>query len=65
MWGFGSDGIHDAAFLAVAPLGDVGSPVAADAAGPVDGGLDVDADQTGQSRKFLTMRAINHHRRWS
>jgi len=32
------------------PLGDVGGPVAAGAAGPVDGGLDVDAEEAGQYR---------------
>jgi hypothetical protein len=32
------------------PLGDVGGPVAADAAGQFDGGLDVDAEQAGQVR---------------
>ncbi|MCW2935796.1 MAG: Bacterial regulatory protein gntR family [Actinomycetia bacterium] len=47
------------------PVGDVGGPVAADAAGPVDGGLDVGAEQAGRSRKFLTMRAVSRHRRWS
>lgn len=30
------------------PFGDVGGPVAAGPAGPVDGGLDVDAEQAGQ-----------------
>jgi hypothetical protein len=32
------------------PFGEVGGPVAAGAAGPVDGGLDVDAKQAGQDR---------------
>ena len=32
------------------PFGEVGGPVAADAAGPVDGGLDVDAEEAGQYR---------------
>src|ERR1019366_5761639 len=30
------------------PFGEVGGPVAAGVAGPVDGGLDVDAEQAGQ-----------------
>ena len=32
------------------PFGEVGGPVAAGVAGPVDGGLDVDAEQAGQYR---------------
>src|ERR1039457_3130230 len=35
------------------PLADVGGPVAADAACPVDGGLDVDAEQAGQYRVIM------------
>jgi hypothetical protein len=31
-------------------FGEIGGPVAADVAGPVDGGLDVDAGQAGQYR---------------
>src|ERR1017187_10019694 len=33
------------------PFGEVGGPVAAGVAGPVDGGLDVDAEQAGQYRE--------------